>query len=61
MDGTGGGGVSFEAVLQEVWQGMIVIQPVEVEFLNKMPNPCILESWDLRFGGIQRYILPNYF
>jgi hypothetical protein len=32
----------------------------ELEFLNKMQNPGILESRDLRWGGIQRKLfLPN--
>ncbi len=31
------------------------VMTLELEFLNKMPNPSILESQDLRWGGIRRY------
>ncbi len=35
--------------------------PPELEFLNKMPNPGILESRDLRLGRIQRFFFAQLF
>ena len=43
------------------WKPPSVFVRPELEFLNKMPNPGILESRDLRWGRIQRIFFAQLF
>jgi hypothetical protein len=54
--------LNISRIWRKAWYWAVFSRSSELEFLNKMPNPGILESRDLRWGGIQKYfILLNYF